>query len=183
MLITIGGYSGTGKTTLGYALQALIKQPSFLLCPDKTRLKVLGLPSGSAITNQHITPEINQRVIQEMHLTAIEQLSHGLVVIVPSAFLNPEMRYQFENTAKELHLPFIGFWLEAPDEILIQRITQRLLEQSNCHVTPDILEIQKQFTVPDDWIKIDVTETVDFLADHVFALLQNNIRNHSLTPS
>lgn len=178
MLIAIGGYSGTGKTTLGCALQNLIKQPNILVCPDRTRLDILSLEAGG-VSNHHMTSEINQRVIQEMHKVVMEKLSSGFIVIVPSAFLIEDMRYQFANTAKELRTNFIGFWLDAPDDILIQRINNRLSTKSDSQVTPDILELQKTFPIPDDWVKIDAAGTLDSLLSQVVPLLPNHIKNVS----
>lgn len=161
MLIALGGYSGTGKTTLGHALQRAIACPSILICPDMIRMDILGLSKGSSITNHHITPEVTQQVVEVMSDITMKNLAASVTVIIPSAFLAHDMRHRFAQIAQGHHLPFLGFWLSAPDDVLIERIETRQMTSSDCHVTPEILKIQKQFASPGDWINLDAIKPTE----------------------
>jgi predicted kinase len=125
LLVCIGGLPGTGKTTAGLALLGHMAPDTVFVCPDRTMLRLLGKPEGSAIESSDITPALHAAAVADMKDRTRQALTSGHCVVVPSAFVGEAMRQAFEAIAAETGADFRPFWLEAPIPVLHNRAIRR----------------------------------------------------------
>lgn len=126
VLICIGGMSAAGKTTLGLGLlENYGEEYAVLIDPDATRNEVLNRPVGTPVHDEDLAPEITAKTIIRMLEKADEALGKEMIVIVPSAFVLPYMRENFEKRAEEKGVRFFGFWLDCPKDLREERKLER----------------------------------------------------------
>jgi predicted kinase len=77
------------------------------------------------------TPEVSSRVYAELAERARRVLSAGHSVIVDAVFLRPSDRTAIEAVAQQAGVPLRGFWLEAPDAVLLDRLRLRRNDPSD----------------------------------------------------
>jgi hypothetical protein len=91
--------------------------------------------------------------LQEQAATA---LAAGQAVIVDAVYAKPSQRAEIEAVARDLGLPFTGFWLEAPGEVLVRRVATRRGDASDA--TPRVVRQQLSVdTGPVGWHRIDAS--------------------------
>ncbi len=143
-LITIGGLSGSGKTTIAEALAAYVGAPpgARIVESDRIRKAMYGVPPETRLPNKAYRPDVSRRVYREMAWRAGLILSEGGSVIADAVFDSPAHRMRIEGTARDRALPFLGIWLDAAPDVLWQRVEQRKGGPSDA--TVDILSRQLQ---------------------------------------
>ena len=124
-LVAVGGLQGTGKSRLARALApALGPAPGALvLRSDEIRKRQAGLPPEQRLPPAAYTPEASAAVFAELTETAAAALRAGHAVVADAAFLRPAERAAIAAAAGGL--PFTGFWLTAPLDVLQARIAAR----------------------------------------------------------
>ena len=87
-------------------------------------------------------------------------LDAGHGVIVDAVFAKPEQRQRIEQVAARRKLPFTGIWLEAPTEIMEQRLHARSPDASDA--TPGVLRQQLDYDLGDiTWTRIKAAGSLD----------------------
>lgn len=132
-LIAVGGLSGTGKTTLAAALASGIgPAPGALhLRSDVERKRMLGKDPLEKLPRQAYSARASERVYNRLCERAEQSLKAGHSVIVDATFLEPGQRRQIERIATRTHSRFFGFWLEASEDLLIERVINRRNDASD----------------------------------------------------
>lgn len=127
LLIAVGGLSGTGKSTLAAQLAPLIEPaPGALhVRSDVERKRLFGVPETHRLDRQHYRVGVAERVYSILEDKARRALGAGHAVIVDAVYAKPEERDAIETLARAAGCAFIGLWLTAPDEVLIERVEQR----------------------------------------------------------
>jgi uncharacterized protein len=126
-LIAIGGYSGTGKSTLA----RLVSEHGFqtpgtvILRSDAVRKRIFRQPALVPLPKKAYGDDVDQRVMREMCRDAHRALTAGWSVIVDATFIDPNKRKVAETIAKKKSVPFKGIWLDASPDILIERVIGR----------------------------------------------------------
>ncbi len=115
------GYSGSGKTTISQ--QWLEKFGMIRLRSDveRKRLALSNPPEGIG----RYSEEFSRKTYQYLALLAEELLKASWPVIVDAAFLEREQRDQFRDLAQRLTVDFHILDIQAPDEVLRQRVSLR----------------------------------------------------------
>ncbi|KUF11826.1 AAA family ATPase [Pseudoponticoccus marisrubri] len=157
-LVAIGGLSGTGKTTLARALApALGRAPGAVhLRSDVIRKALHGVDPLTRLPEDAYTPGMTAQVYAAMEDGARAALAAGQSVIVDAVFLKPTERASLATVADETGATFAGLWLEAPEPVLLQRVTGRRGDASDA----DARIVRMQTGLPRgalDWRSIDAS--------------------------
>ncbi|SMH51760.1 AAA family ATPase [Mesorhizobium australicum] len=143
-LLAIGGLSGTGKTTVAEALAPHVGPPpgARIVESDRIRKALHGVAAETRLPDKAYRPEVSDRVYREMAWRAGLILSEGGSVVADAVFERPNDRARIKQVADERDVPFDGIWLEAPADVLWQRVGQRSGGPSDA--TVDVLSRQLQ---------------------------------------
>lgn len=127
VLIAIGGLSGTGKTTLAAALAPTIGHaPGALhLRSDVERKRMVGVDPLERLPPHAYSQSASAKVYKRLCDRAEQALEAGHSVIVDATFIEAADRRQIERVAAKSRVRFIGLWLEASGDQLVNRVTQR----------------------------------------------------------
>jgi hypothetical protein len=86
-------------------------------------------------------------------------LAGGYSVIVDAVFGRPTQRVEIERLATDRGMPFFGLWLEAPTDVLKNRIAHRHGDASDA--TMRIVDAQvSQIEKPAGWAVIDASGAI-----------------------
>lgn len=158
-LIAIGGFSGSGKTSLAKAL-AIFLTNAVHLDSDKVRKEIFGVPETTRLPPGAYTGEATRRVINEMLSRTKEGLSAGKNVVVSALFNTVESRAEEESIAKACGAVFAGIWLQTDVTVLFDRVAKRSNDASDATV-----EIVKEQTAknpgPIGWEIIDANAPLE----------------------
>jgi aminoglycoside phosphotransferase family enzyme/predicted kinase len=141
-LIAIGGFSGSGKSTLarGLAPKVGAAPGALIVRTDVIRKTLLGVTESTRAGAEGYSPAMTQRVYQHVVERAGTALRAGQSVIADAVFAQPRHREAIEGIARDAGVPFIGFWIDGPRDVLAQRLAHRSRDVSDA--TADVLEAQ-----------------------------------------
>lgn len=144
-LIGIGGLSGTGKTSVARALAPEIgAAPGALhLRSDTLRKQLFGAAETERLGPSAYKPEVSRRVYDALGRRAKSALGAGHSVLIDAVSARPEDRTALEALAETCGVRFLGIWLEAQAETLLQRVGGRTGDASDA--TPEV--VRQQLTV------------------------------------
>lgn len=151
-LLAIGGVSGTGKSTLAAHLAPHASQPlgARILRSDVIRKQLHGLAPEGRLPDSAYTPDQTARVYEALCREADRLLAAGFSVIADATFLDPAERAAIQAVADRRQVPFAHIWLDAPDAVLMSRLSARTGDASDA--TPAVLEHQRrEAAAPSDW--------------------------------
>jgi len=141
-LIAIGGFSGTGKTTLARELA-----PHFLPAPgalhlrsDVLRKELAGVPELHRLPPAAYGTETSDGVYRTLLEQADRVLRAGHSVVVDAVFAHPRWRAAISDMTSDAGARFDGIWLEATAELLKARVANRSGDASDA--TPDVVQRQ-----------------------------------------
>ncbi len=160
VLIAVGGLSGTGKSTLGNVVAALVgAAPGALhLRSDVERKRLFGVPETQRLDRQHYRIGTAQRVYNIIEDKARRALAAGHPVIVDAVFAKQDERTAVEAIAREAGCEFVGLWLTAPAETLISRVERRRGDASDADRR--VVREQLGYDLGDiAWTQIDASQT------------------------
>lgn len=160
-LIAVGGLQGTGKSTLARGLApALGPAPgALLLRSDELRKRRFGLAPEEPLPPEAYTEAVSATTHEELFMIVEAALRQGHAVALDAMFLDPRHRLKAAEIAARVGVPFQGFWLEAPIEILKSRILARRGDASDATIA--VLERSAQAD-PGliDWARLDAAGDV-----------------------
>jgi aminoglycoside phosphotransferase family enzyme/predicted kinase len=173
-LVAIGGYSGTGKTTVARRLA-----PGLDPCPgalhlrtDVERKLMAGVNMDDRLPPESYTKQASDKVYAAVLEKARAALRAGWPVIVDAAFLDRGERDAVEQLAGECGTVFTGLWLEADEEVLVERVTARRGDASDA--TANVVRQQLSRGAGDTgWARVDAGGKVDATVSASKAALSN----------
>ncbi|MGY6709761.1 MAG: bifunctional aminoglycoside phosphotransferase/ATP-binding protein [Rhizobiaceae bacterium] len=157
-LTAIGGFSGSGKSTMAAAIAHGVGAPpgARVLCSDRIRKRLFGVDPETRLPQEAYHPDVSAKVYALQRDEAARVLAGGQSVIADAVFGRPEERAAIEAVARKLGAPFRGIWLEAPEPTLVDRIAHRRGDPSDA--TADVLRAQMQHELGMlDWLRVDTT--------------------------
>jgi uncharacterized protein len=157
-LIAIGGYSGTGKSTLArkLALEFGDRCGAVVLRSDVIRKHMQGRAPEEPLGVESYSSTLTANVYRAMFKYAYRALRAGRPVILDATFLDPQFRDRAESLARKADVQFQGLWLTAPRDILMERVWSRSADASDATVS--ILEQQLQLgREPAGWEYVDAS--------------------------
>ncbi|MGI9426461.1 MAG: AAA family ATPase [Hyphomicrobiaceae bacterium] len=137
VLVAVGGLSGSGKSTLAAQLApGLGRAPGALhLRSDVERKRMFGCDPLEQLPTQGYTEAATEKVYRRLCRRAEIALMAGQSVIVDAVFLQPAHRRWIEQIAARTGRAFLGLWLDADIEQLLERVTLRTNDASDADAT------------------------------------------------
>lgn len=133
LAIAIGGVSGTGKSTTAAALAPSIggSPGAVVLRSDVIRKQLCAAGRFDHLGPEAYTNDVSARVYRELCDRTRSILHAGHSVVVDAAFLREGDRKAIAGAARDGGVALQGFWLDAPDPVLIERLKHRLDDPSD----------------------------------------------------
>ena len=130
---------------------------------DILRKRIFDYPPETKLPDSAYTPEVTERVYRALQNQARVSLAGGYTTIIDATFLRQDERQRISACANLARLPFIGIWLEAPSDVLMARIGNRVKDASDADM--EVLKQQlKMDPGPIEWKRINA---VHYLQDIV----------------
>jgi predicted kinase len=123
---------------------------------------LFGVAPESRLGAEAYSDEVSRRVYGELAQRAAIVVSAGQAVIVDAVFLRSRDRTAIEDRARQIGVPFAGLWLDAPESVLVHRVTRREGDASDA----DASVVRAQIGKPVDsvaWTRIDAETTEDIV--------------------
>ena len=132
-LIAIGGFSGSGKSTLAHALAASIGPvPGALVVrSDEVRKRLCGVDPLTRLDSTGYATEVTRQVYESVAERAATVVRAGHAAIVDAVFARRADRQAIECAAEAAGVPFLGLWLDAPEQVLVDRSRRRRADPSD----------------------------------------------------
>ncbi|WP_026988165.1 AAA family ATPase [Fodinicurvata fenggangensis] len=155
-LIAVGGFSGTGKSTLAARLAPdLGRAPGALqLRSDVIRKRLNGVAPETRLSADAYSAGMNEQVYETLFSEAETALKAGHSVIADAVWARPEERSRLQAVADAAGATFQGAWLEASRETLEARVQARRNDSSDA----DVAVLEKQLTYDPgtiDWLRLE----------------------------
>jgi aminoglycoside phosphotransferase family enzyme/predicted kinase len=155
-LVTVGGFSGTGKTTLARQIAPMIAPApgAIHLRSDVERKAMFGVDPLSRLPESAYSAETGKRVYARLSEQADRILRAGHSVVVDAVFARSDERASMADLAQRHGVPFTGLWLTADAPTLISRVSTRRGDASDA----DAAVVQQQIAkgkAAKDWKQID----------------------------
>lgn len=171
-LVAIGGFSGTGKSTVAAHLAHRIgRAPGAVhLRSDIERKKLFGVPETTRLPPKAYVPQATEDVYARLRDQAELALRSGQSVIIDAVHARPEERHALTALAARLEVPFRPLWLEAPVDILLARVRRRSGDASDA--TEEVVLRQAAAARGGiDWPRLAASGPVDRVAEAAFAAM------------
>jgi hypothetical protein len=136
-VIAIGGFSGSGKSTLARSLAPSTGAvPGALVVrSDEVRKRLCGVSPLTHLAPAGYGPDVTRRVYETLMERAMTVARTGHSVIVDAVFAHRGDRDAIELAAGAAGVPFVGLWLEAPEQVLVERSGRRRSDASDADPT------------------------------------------------
>jgi aminoglycoside phosphotransferase family enzyme/predicted kinase len=126
-LIAIGGFSGSGKSTIARTLAPIIGAVpgAVVIRSDEIRKQICGIDPLERLGANGYTSEVSERVYATATDRARQVLAGGQAAIVDAVYAREADRQAAERAAAAASVPFVGLWLDAPGSTLETRAAER----------------------------------------------------------
>jgi uncharacterized protein len=142
-LIAIGGFSGSGKSTvaLGLAPSVGAVPGAAVLRSDEIRKRLCRVSPLDNLSPEGYSPKVSERVYARLAEHAGIIVRAGHTAIVDAVYAHPSDRQVIERVAADASVPFVGLWLDAAESIAIARAGQRRNDPSDADA--DVIRRQR----------------------------------------
>ncbi len=167
-LIAIGGFSGSGKTTIADNLAPYVGTApgARIVESDRIRKAMFGVPPETRLDEDAYLPEVSEEVYARMCQHSALVLNGGASVIANAVFDIAGRRTDIGDTARQTHTGFTGIWLDVPTDILRARVAARKGGQSDA--TLNILDMQLTRSAEDiDWQHVDGSAPIEEIVGRI----------------
>lgn len=161
VLIGVGGFSGSGKSTLAQALaESLSPVPGAIhLRSDIIRKRLHGRAPTERLPATAYSSDVSAKVYSTMLSRAGEALQAGYSVIMDAVNDRRQDRQAISALAQSLSIPFRGFWLDVPEEIMARRIAGRSNDASDATETVMLTQARHGHGTLGNWEKTNAGGT------------------------
>jgi aminoglycoside phosphotransferase family enzyme/predicted kinase len=175
-VVAIGGFSGSGKSTVAKALAPGLGAPpgALVVRSDEIRKRLCGVPLLEKLGPEGYAPHISDRVYGSISDQARIALRAGHSVIADAVFGRPDQRAAIERVAAEESAPFLGCWLTASESVLVARATARREDPSDADAAV-IRRQRAEVEEPRGWHRVDATGPRDAVVQACSELLRNGV--------
>ena len=173
LVVAIGGFSGSGKSSVAAALAPLVGAPpgARTLNSDRLRKALFGAEPTARLPPPAYDSAVSVRVYAQMMGESERVAASPWPVVVDAVFDKEEARHDVEAAAKRAGARFFGFWLDAPLEARLRRVDARKGDPSDA--TRDVLLRQMQGeTGAIGWRRLDAARGAEEVAAEIAAAVQ-----------
>ena len=173
VMIAVGGLSGTGKSTLAAEIAPLVgAAPGALrLRSDLERKALFGADETERLPASCYTREASGAVYARLQAKARGALGAGHSVIIDAVHGTEEERDASAALARDMRVAFAGLWLDAPLDLMKQRVSHRSADASDATVA--VVEQQSaRETGPIAWHRIETSADRHVALDEACAHLR-----------
>jgi aminoglycoside phosphotransferase family enzyme/predicted kinase len=172
-LILIGGLSGSGKSTVAQELAPKIGATpgAILLRSDTERKAMQGIDPQTHLDASAYTPDARAAIYDRIIQRAQSILKTGHSVLIDATFLDPVEREKATAIAATANIAVHRFWLDAPPEILVERVTARSGDASDADA--DVVRSQcANAVLPIDWQIVSAAGSVTDIVSNIKVALK-----------
>jgi predicted kinase len=127
---------------------------AIVLRTDEIRKRLWGRAPTDRLPSEAYSPAAGAAVYAALEATARTVLEAGWSVIADAVFLRPEERARIAAAAEAAGAEFGGLWLQAPPDVLRDRIAARAGDASDADAR--VLDLQLAADPgPIDWLPVD----------------------------
>lgn len=167
-VVAIGGPSGSGKSVLADAVARAMG--ATLLRSDVVRKALHRVAPEASLPPEAYGPAASADVLAYLRSCVLVELADGKSVVLDSTALDPIHRAAFAAAAKEGGAAFLGFWLDAPEDVLARRIAARRDDASDA--TVEVMRRQlPRAAIPEGWARIDASRAPEEVRKDVLSAL------------
>ncbi|MFK8253830.1 bifunctional aminoglycoside phosphotransferase/ATP-binding protein [Ancylobacter terrae] len=164
-VIAIGGFSGSGKSTVAARLAPEIGPPpgARILASDRIRKAMLNAAPQTRLPPEAYRPEVSEKVYATLIARAAAVAAEGHAAIADAVFDRAADRRSIADAALAAGVPFDGLWLEVDPERLAVRVRARRNDVSDA--TESVLASQLARGAGDiDWTRIPAAANAEDVA-------------------
>jgi aminoglycoside phosphotransferase family enzyme/predicted kinase len=173
VVVAIGGLSGSGKSTVARVLAPLVGMApgAIVLRSDEIRKRLWGASPLTKLDAAAYTPEMSARVYEALAGDIASIAGTGHSVIADAVFARAADRAAIERAARAAGVAFAAVWLEAPEDVLIDRVVHRAADVSDADA--DVVRMQCAQSAGDlRWPRVDAAADLDHVCARVHVSLQ-----------
>lgn len=162
-VIAVGGFSGSGKSTLARALAPTLGAVpgAVVVRSDEIRKGLCGVPTHAALGADGYADEVTRAVYVELATRVRRIVDGGFAAVVDAVHAREADRLRIAQVAATAGVPFVGLWLEAPEETLAMRAEARRREASDAS-DADARVVRRQYahgTGAIAWRRLDASRS------------------------
>jgi predicted kinase len=176
VMVATGGLSGSGKSRLSREIAPYISPfpGAMILRTDIIRKHLCGVLPHEKLSKEFYTHEYDVKTYEFLFNECKKALAAGIPIIADGVFAQEHERIKAEEIAKEMNVPFYGFWVDAPIEVRAERVMKRKRNPSDIKKRK-VLEKQLTYDVGNiTWNEIDssgpreqtIQNALDILLNH-----------------
>jgi len=159
ILISIGGMSGAGKTTLADSLMAVFPEMVFIDA-DRLRKALFGFSPDARLPKRYWSLKARLKLTEEMHRQIKQALAAGKSVVVSGTHIHTSGAAKRALEAKEHGARLVGIWLQAKIKTLFYRAAHRRPgNPSNARVDTVKEQLRLNPQAPEGWTVVDAAQT------------------------
>jgi aminoglycoside phosphotransferase family enzyme/predicted kinase len=146
VLVAVGGYSGSGKSTFARAIAPLLgaSPGAVVLRSDEIRKRLWGVPPTERLPKEAYGSKVGKRVYRALYEEAECALKAGRAVVLDAVFMKAAERDKAAAIAARCGVPFEGVWLEAPEAVLRARVGARKNDASDADLAVLAMQLKQQ---------------------------------------
>ena len=174
-VIAIGGLSGSGKSSVAARLAPHVGAApgARVVNSDRLRKQMCGVAPTARLPQEAYASEVSARVYARLFDEARRVAASRWPVIVDAVFDRREDRDAIGRIARELDVPFQGYWLDAGLEQRAARVDARRNDVSDA--TREVLMRQlEQETGAIRWTRIDAARHVQAIVEDIQSRMELN---------
>ncbi len=180
VLIACGGLSGSGKSRIAREIGGLMNPApgAVILRENVIKKQISGCPLNEPLDSTYTTPAVEKVVYDVLYQQAKSALSVGACVIVDALFYDPAQRQAVKQLAKDMDIPFIGLWMDAPLPVRAERVSIRKNKIDDTHLEKELESQLSLETGVIEWHQITTEQEKDDTTKQVINLLNPLLELH-----
>jgi aminoglycoside phosphotransferase family enzyme/predicted kinase len=172
LLVALGGFSGSGKSTLSAHLASTLGPApgARIHATDRIRKALHGVAATDKLPPEAYAPDISALVYAREREACAAALRAGHGCIAEAVFDRAQDRAAIEAVAQAAGVPFAGFWLEAPVEVLAQRIAGRRGDPSDADEAVMLAQVARG-NEGVGWTRLDAAQGVGAMVGEALRIM------------